>query len=63
MVLIESDEAKPRVPLACGEQGEELIIPRVAREGAGRAAVRHLVRDRVRVSGLGLVLGLGLGLG
>ena len=32
-----------------GEEGEELIVPCVAREGAGRAAVRHLARVRVRV--------------
>ena len=31
-----------------GEEGEELIVPRVAREGAGRAAVRHLARVRAR---------------
>ena len=32
-----------------GQEGEDVIVPSVAREGAGRAAVRHLVRVRVRV--------------
>ena len=48
-VLAESDEAQPQVLLVGGEEGEELIVPCVAREAARRASVRHLVRASVKV--------------